>query len=469
MDRLNSLSQLPEGIAAPAYDPAAQGCGIVHLGLGAFQRAHIATYSDAAMSASGGDWRTIGVSLRSPTVAEQLNPQNGLYAIRIEQAAPETRVIGALATVLVAPDNPEAVLEAMAAPETRIVTITVTEKAYGLNKLTGGLDRGHPAIAADLAGEPARPTGVVGYIVAALARRREGAGPLTVLSCDNLTENGHVLKRLVLEFARERDAELADWIEANIPFPCTMVDRITPATTQATIDAVAADLGVLDLGCVATEPFTQWVIEDDFCKGRPDWEAGGAIFASDVRPYEKMKLRLLNGAHSMIAYLGQVAGLEYVRDVMAVPELAALVRRHMETAAQSLDPVPGISIPDYIDELCERFANPAIAHRTLQIAMDGTEKLPPRLLEAATELVAAGKDWRTYAFAVASWMAFVRQAATIDDPREAELLSTKGNLFALDGLWPDALAASTQWTEAVKAALESIESVGPVRAAEALA
>ncbi len=469
MERLTSLTQLPDGVARPAYDPAAQGCGIVHLGLGAFQRAHIATYSDAAMSASGGDWRTIGVSLRSGKVADQLNPQNGLYAIRIEQEHPETRVIGSLAKVLVAPENPGAVLDALAAPETKIVTITVTEKAYGLDKVTGGLDRGHPAVAADLAGDPGRPSGVVGVLVEALRRRRAGAGPLTVLCCDNLTENGHVLKRLVTEFAALRDKGLADWIAAEIPFPCTMVDRITPATTQATIDAVAEDLGALDLGCISTEPFTQWVIEDDFCAGRPYWEAGGAIFASDVKPYEKMKLRLLNGAHSMVAYLGQVAGLEFVRDVMAVPELAALVRRHMETAAASLDPVPGISIPDYIDELCARFENPAIAHKTLQIAMDGTEKLPPRLLEAATELVASGGQWQSYAFAVASWMAFVRASETLDDPREAECLAAKEDLFALPGLWPDALAGNADWVAAVREALARIEGDGPVAAAKALA
>lgn len=473
-NRLGASSQLSPDLQQPRWDRGKTKAGIVHLGAGAFHRAHQAVYTDDAMEASGGDWMITGVSLRSPDVAQALNPQGGLYTLLIR--APEgvtARVIGCIRHVLVAPANPQAVLDALAAPETRIVSTTITEKGYGLDPKTGGLDRTHPAIAGDLA-DPKRPKGAVGYIVEGLRRRRHaGLRPFTVLCCDNLPSNGRVARRLVTEFARERDAELATWIEAEVTFPSTMVDRITPASTEATLADAERLIGFRDEAAVETEPFTQWIVEDDFVAGRPDWQAGGALFVSDVAPYEKMKLRMLNGAHSMLAYSGFIAGHRYVRDVMSDSNLSRLVSRHMREAARTLDLVPGIDLEHYAGELCARFANPNIAHETYQIAMDGTQKLPQRLIEPAMTALERGLQLDAYAFAVAAWMRYVLgmkesgETHRLRDPREAEieaLLAGAGRdagsivdrLLTLPGLFPDALSSSPEWRNAVTQRLETM-------------
>jgi fructuronate reductase len=466
-NRLKDLNGLAPTAKLPAYDRSTLKAGILHLGPGAFFRAHFAPFTDAALAADGGDWGIEVASLRTPDVADNLNAQNGLYTVLIRDTSGTTaEVIGPILKAHVAPRDPALLLSRLEDPAIRIVSLTVTEKAYGLDVRTGGLDLTHPDVAADLANRHA-PRGVVGYLVEGLARRRaKGIAPFTPLSCDNLPSNGAVLKRLVLDFAGRVDPELRAWIETNVPFPSTMVDRITPASTDATYADAERLTGRQDLAAIETEPFTQWVIEDHFANGRPAWDKAGVLMVDEVSAYEKMKLRMLNGAHSLLAYLGYIGGYEYIRDVMDDEGLAALARRQMNAAAETLDPVPGIDLDHYADELIARFANKAIAHRTYQIAMDGTQKLPQRLLEPATEALAHGSKAETYAIAVAAWMRYAigvdrnGKAYELRDPRAAEIAELLADiprngsavsvaLFKLPGLFPKALTDNVIWTEDV--------------------
>jgi fructuronate reductase len=469
--RLNAASLAAATADRPRYDRDRHGVGIIHLGIGAFHRAHQAVYTDDALAASGGDWRIRGVSLRGTDVADALNPQDGLYTLLVKgEGGTQARIIGSVAGVLAGPTAPEAVRDTLVRPETRIVSITVTEKAYGIDRASGKVDLHHPAIAHDLA-HPEAPTGTIGLIIQALRRRRlAGIAPFTVLCCDNLPKNGALLRSGTLDFAGRIDAGLRDWIAETVPFPSTMVDRITPAATDATFALAERETGLADRAAVETEPFSQWVIEDRFATGRPDWEAGGAILVDDVEPYELMKLRMLNGSHSMLAYAGFLASMAYVRDVMADAVLARLVHRHLAAAASTLRPVQGIDLDDYAEALCHRFANPAIAHETYQIAMDGTEKLPQRLLLPALETLEAGGDIRPYAFAVAAWMRYCLgrrddgSAYALRDPREARIAAIvardgghppalASSLMAMDGLFPDRLRADAGWNAAVSGIL----------------
>jgi len=406
----------------PGYAPEDRKVGIVHLGLGAFARAHIAAYTDGAMAAAGGDWRILGVSLRGEEVANALNPQDGRYTLIERGEGPDARVVGSIAGVVAGGDLGPRVLSAMTQAGCRIVSITVTEKGYGLLR-SGGCDENHPAVAADLL-SPGSPRGVLGLIAQGLALRfANGLPPFTVLSCDNLPENGSLLRKAVIDFARRAyGSALAEKIAGEVAFPSTMVDRITPAATARTRADAAALTGYADEAAIETEPFSQWVIEDRFPAGRPAWEEAGALFVPDVAPYEQMKLRMLNGSHSMLAYAGSLSGKTYVCDVMADAALATLVRRHMAAAAATLPDI-AMDLPAYADRLCARFANPAIAHETRQIAMDGTQKLPQRIFAPALEALARSKDVAPFAFAASAWMRYVldRGDHPLNDPREAEL------------------------------------------------
>ncbi|MGO7336793.1 mannitol dehydrogenase family protein [Rhizobium leguminosarum] len=471
-ERLQTLSGLASTAKLPAYDRDQLKSGILHLGPGAFFRAHFAPFTDAALAAEGGDWGIEVASLRTADVADHLNEQNGLYTMLIrDTAGTVAQVIGPILRAHVATRDPSGLLDRLEDPTIRIVSLTVTEKAYGMDTATGGLDLNHADVAADLANRHA-PRGVIGYLVEGLSRRRaKGIAPFTPLSCDNLPSNGAVLKRLVLDFAERVDPSLRQWIEANVPFPSTMVDRITPASTEATYQDAERLTGRQDLAAIETEPFTQWVIEDDFANGRPAWDKAGALMVTDVSAYEKMKLRMLNGAHSLLAYLGYIGGYEFIRDVMDDAGLAALAYRHMHAAARTLDAVPGIDLDDYASELIARFANKAIAHRTYQIAMDGTQKLPQRLLEPASEALAHGDKAETYAIAVAAWMRYAigehgnGERYELRDPRAAEIaaliadvprtgLAISAALFTLPGLFPAALTGNRAWTQDVSDKLE---------------
>ncbi|TBC75406.1 mannitol dehydrogenase family protein [Rhizobium leguminosarum] len=471
-ERLQTLSGLAPTAKLPAYDRNQLKSGILHLGPGAFFRAHFAPFTDAALAASGGDWGIEVASLRTADVADHLNEQNGLYTMLIRDTSGTTaQVIGPILRAHVATRDPAGLLDRLEHPAIRIVSLTVTEKAYGMDTATGGLDLNHADVAADLANRHA-PRGGIGYLVEGLSRRRaKGIAPFTPLSCDNLPSNGAVLKRLVLDFAERVDPSLRQWIEANVPFPSTMVDRITPASTEATYQDAERLTGRQDLAAIETEPFTQWVIEDHFADGRPAWDKAGALMVTDVSAYEKMKLRMLNGAHSLLAYLGYIGGYEFIRDVMDDAGLAALAYRHMHAAARTLDAVPGIDLDDYASELIARFANKAIAHRTYQIAMDGTQKLPQRLLEPATEALAHGDKAETYAIAVAAWMRYAigehgnGERYELRDPRAGEIaaliadvprtgLAISAALFTLPGLFPAALTGHRAWTQDVSDKLE---------------
>ncbi|VVS98895.1 mannitol dehydrogenase family protein [Rhizobium sp. EC-SD404] len=474
--RLAALSDVDGRARLPTYRPEDHGTGIVHLGLGAFHRAHQAVATDDALAAKGGDWRICGVSLRSTALAEALAPQNGLYTL-IERGTDGTRarVIGSLSRVIA--NDPAATLTALCDPAVKIVTLTVTEKGYGIDRANGGHDPSHPAVAADLK-SPETPSGVLGLLTAALkARRDAGIAPFTVLSCDNLPENGRLLRSGVIGFAGALDTELADFIAAKVAFPSSMVDRITPAATDQTLADAAEATGCVDLAAVETEQFSQWVIEDHFPQGRPAWEAGGAIFVADVTPFERAKLTMLNGTHSMLAYAGFLSGRQLVRDVMGDPALAALVRRHLQDAGQILPPLPGFDVQAYATALEDRFRNPAIAHATYQIAMDGTEKLPQRIFAPAIVALDAGQPMRPFAFATAAWMRYTLGVSdagepyALRDPREDEIKqqvqsvprdadAIRSSLSALPNFIPSQLARSEVWNDAVDDCLDTILTQG---------
>lgn len=395
-DRLTRTGPVPE-------------VGIVHLGPGAFFRSFVAVYTDSALSRDGGGWGIRAVSLQSPTARDQLAPQGGCFtALTLRPEGPAPRVIGSVVDVLVAPEDPAAVVAAMAEPAVRIVSLTVTEKGYCHNPATGALSLDHPDIRHDLA-QPEAPRSVPGFIVAALARRRaEGRAPFTVLSCDNLPSNGALVRGVILDFARALDGDLADWIAAEVRFPATMVDRITPATTEEDIARLEADQGYRDPGMVVCEPFSQWVIEDDFPQGRPGWDAGGAQFVASVEAHEHMKLRCLNGTHSTLAYLGYLAGHETIADAVADAPFAALLDKLWREEILPTVPQPeGEDLAAYCAALMERYRNPAIRHRTWQIAMDGSQKLPQRLLGTIRDSLASGRVPQGLCLAVAGWMRYV--------------------------------------------------------------
>ncbi|MCB2099623.1 MAG: mannitol dehydrogenase family protein [Rhodobacterales bacterium] len=383
--------------------------GIVHLGLGAFYRAHGALYVEEAMAASGGHWGIVGVSLRSPATRDALAPQGYAYtAVERRPDGSHPRVVEVLDHVLVAPEDPAGLIACLAHPGVRIVTLTVTEKGYCHEPATGRLDLAHPDIIHDLA-DPL-PRSAPGVLVRALAARRAaGHRPFTVLTCDNLPHNGPLVRGVVLDLAQRIDPGLADWIAREGRFPATMVDRIVPATTRDDIDALARQTGVLDLSPVVHEPFRQWVVEDDFVDGeRPDLAAAGATLVADVTPFEDMKLRCLNGTHSALAYLGYLAGHETIADTVADPSFAAYVKGlWANEIVPVLTPPPDTDLAAYCGQLFDRYANPAIRHRTWQIAMDGSQKLPQRILATLDDSLAAGRVAPGLMLAVAGWMRYV--------------------------------------------------------------
>ena len=418
---LQALGALPSAVARPAYDPSRVGVGIVHLGLGAFHRAHQAVYTDAVL---GRDprWGICGVSLRTPRATEALDAQDGLYAVLTKgRDGTAVRVIGALRETLFLGRDRARLTARIADPAVTVVTLTVTEKGYCHDPATGRLNLAHPDIAHDLA-DPDAAVSTVGVLVAGLAARRAaGAGAINVVCCDNLPHNGRVVEGIVAAYARQRDPALADWIAASVAFPSTMVDRIVPATTDADVAEVARLLGVADAAPVVGEPFTQWVIEDRFAAARPRWEEAGAQLVADVAPFETMKLRLLNGSHSTLAYLGFLAGHEFIWQASSDAQLAALVERQMtEEIVPTLVAPPGTDLDAYCGQLMIRFRNPALPHRTQQIAMDGSQKLPQRLLNTVRDRLAAGASIDHLTLAVAGW---IRYASGVDEQGRAIAVS----------------------------------------------
>nr|WP_298717116.1 mannitol dehydrogenase family protein [uncultured Steroidobacter sp.] len=408
----------------PTYDRNAVSIGIVHFGPGAFHRVHQACYIDDVLHTDP-RWGICEVSLHSTGVRDALAPQGGLYTIAILDEQSSFRVIGSVKEVLVAPESPGAVLERMTAPTTRIVSATITEKGYCLNK-EGGLDFSHPDIAHDLKNLEA-PKTFVGFLARALRLRHDrGLEPFNVISCDNLADNGHRLRRAVLEFVRSNDPSLAPWVEKEVPFPCTMVDSITPATDDALRARVKDALGVEDLWPVQREFFSQWVIENTLRGPQPDWAAVGVTVTDDVAGFERAKLRLLNGAHSTLAYTGSLAGYETVSSAMGDQALASFVRRMMmEDIRSGLAAPQGLDLEQYIEAVLRRFRNPTIRHLLSQIAWDGSQKLPFRILPTIAENLAAGRSVARLCVPLAAWFHFIRRMTRdqrqIMDPLAAQL------------------------------------------------
>ncbi|MGV8936567.1 MAG: mannitol dehydrogenase family protein [Allorhizobium sp.] len=440
--------------------------GIVHLGLGAFFRAHGAVYIAEAMETSGGDWGIIGVSLVRPDQRDLLKPQDFAYtAVELGPNGETPRVISVINDVLVAREDQQAVLTAMSEPGIRIVSLTVTEKGYCHEPSTGRLNQAHPDIVHDLENIEA-PKSAVGFLVSALKRRRDaGHRPFTVLCCDNLPENGKVVRGVVLDFARLIDPDLSEWIAAEGAFPSTMVDRIVPATKPEDIERLAKVTGVLDLSPVMHEPFRQWVVEDHFVDGnRPDLGAVGVELVQNVTPFEHMKLRCLNGTHSSLAYLGYLAGYETISDTVADPVFAAFCK-HLwgREITPGLTPPEGVDLAAYTGALLARYANPAIRHRTWQIAMDGSQKLPQRILGTLSENLAAGSPIAGLTLAVAAWMRYVggtdEKGGAIDvrDPLAARLKALSDGAATADAK-VDALLSVTEIFPASLAGNEALRA-----------
>lgn len=484
----SSLHSIPAAIQVPRYDRTRIAPGIVHLGLGAFFRAHGAEYIEDVLAIEPSDWGIVGVSLQRPDQRDRLVPQSGLYTL-LERAGglPRTRIVGSVLDILWAGDSIDRIIAHMAAPTTAIVSLTITEKGYCHDPATGRLQASHPQIRHDLE-HSASPQSAIGLIVAALARRRAaGLGPFTVLCCDNLPGNGHLVSGLVHDFAALGSDALATWISRTAAFPSTMVDRIVPSVTAADLSDAISATGLRDEAPVSHEPFRQWVIEDCFVDGRrPAWERAGAELVADVTAHEHMKLMLLNGSHSALAYLGYLGGHETIGDCVADRAYESFLRALWREEICPVVPAPpGIDLSAYTASLLTRYANPAIRHRTWQIAMDGSQKLPQRILKPVRLRLERGLAIDRLALVVAGWMVYVsgidEQGRTIDvrDPRLPGIrtaLATSGEglagqvgaLLSLQDIFGADLAAYGKFVAAVSRAYETLRAVGARRAISAL-
>ncbi|GGR89654.1 mannitol dehydrogenase family protein [Deinococcus sedimenti] len=481
--RAASLPALAARVAVPTYDPRGLRTGIVHFGVGAFHRSHQAMYLDRLLNlGQAHGWAICGVGVLpgDAHMRDVLRDQNHLYTLltRAPDGHSEARVIGAIHDYLFAPDDPEAVCERLAHPATRVVSLTVTEGGYSLNNATGEFD---PAgdVLHDL--QPgAVPRSTLGFLTEGLRRRRErGHPPFTVMSCDNIQGNGHVTRRVLTAFARRQDPDLADWIDREVAFPNSMVDRITPVTTDTLRADLERDYGVRDAWPVVAEHFTQWVLEDHFTCGRPPLELAGVQLVPDVEPYELMKLRLLNAAHQAMSYPALLGGHTFVHEVCQQPDYAQFLLDYMALEAQpTLHPVPGIDLSAYQHELIERFSNPAIQDTLARLIVDGSERIPKFLLPVAREQAAQGGDLRRCALVVAAWSAYVAHAATRGEP----LVDVRAPTLTLAALadqtrpgafldQPDVfgdLAGTPAFVQAYLDARTCLATLGPVGALRAL-
>jgi fructuronate reductase len=467
----------------PGYRRAQTRIGTVHFGPGAFHRAHQAFYFDRLLEKDA--TRAIcAVSLKTASLRDALSPQDGLYTLVELDAAPTLRVIGALRELLVAAESPAAVSGRLCDPDTSVVTVTVTEKGYCLDG-AGGLDLAHPDIVHDLR-RPDAPRSLIGWLVRGLELRRERRlAPYLVVSCDNLASNGATLRRAVLAFAARRDASLVGWIEETVQFPRTMVDSITPATDQALRQRVAQATGLEDAWPVQRERFVQWVMEEVDSAGQPDWGSVGITVSRDVTAYERAKLRLLNGTHSTLAYVGLLAGLETVAEAMGQPALRTFVERLMiEDIEPTLTmPQPG-ALATYRQSILRRFENPAMRHQLAQIAWDGSQKLPIRILGTIADALRAGRAVARLMVPIAAWLHFVRARArdgvAIVDPLATQLaalgLQATGAashdlplFFALPGVFPASLTQEPRFTHSLGEAYDAISSRGALAAVTAAA
>jgi mannitol 2-dehydrogenase len=417
----HTLAAISGSVPTPGYDRERTGIGVVHFGVGGFHRAHQAMYHDRLMNAADGlDWGICGVGVMPADQAmrDALRAQDGLYTLveKHPDGSYTARVIGAITEYLFAPDDPDAVIEKMAAGSTRIVSLTVTEGGYNIHHVTGEFDATNPDVAHDL--QPgAAPCTTFGLITEALRRRRErGIAPFTVMSCDNLEGNGHLAKRVFSAFARLRDPGLGAWVEREVRFPNSMVDRITPVTTDDDRAQIRGRFGIDDRWPVVCEPFTQWVLEDSFGDGRPPYEQAGVQIVDDVGPYELMKLRLLNAGHQALCYFGYLCGYRLVHEAAHDPLFQTFLLGYMdEEATPTLEPVPGVDLDVYKRTLIERFGNPEVRDTIARLCAESSDRIPKWLLPVIRHQLESGGEIRRSAAVVASW---ARYAEGVDEQGE---------------------------------------------------
>ncbi|WP_432502593.1 mannitol dehydrogenase family protein [Kineococcus arenarius] len=475
----STLHDLPGSVSVPGYDRAALLPSVVHIGVGGFHRAHQAVYLDELARRGHRDWGLVGVGMHSPQIGEVLQAQDRLYTV-VERGAEQesARVVGVLTRYLLTADDPGAVLDVLADERTRLVTLTITGTGYRIDPHSGEFDADDDAVRADLE-HPDRPRTVFGLLTGALARRRDaGTGPFTVLSCDNMQHNGAAARTAVLSFARLRDERLGDdlagWIEENVTFPSSMVDRITPTTTPEERDAIASSTGVDDRWPVITEPFTQWVVEDSFCAGRPPLEEVGVQFVDDVTPYETMKTRLLNASHCALGYLGHLAGYGTIDELMADDVFREyLVRLMGDEIAPLLPEVPGIDLDEYQRTLVERLSNPRMGDQLLRLCRRGSTKMPNYVFPSVRAALEQHRPHQLLVLAVAGWMRFLRgyDYAGEGFPVEGPLSERLVELAREGAVEPEPLLSEStvfgtlsrdeHFVASVEVALRALEEQGP--------
>lgn len=481
-----ATATLDPSISQPVYSRQQLKSRIVHFGFGAFHRAHQALLTDRVLNTQGGDWGICEISLFSGAeLMTALRAQDHRYTV-LEKGPDGNQaiIVGAVNECCSATlDGMDQVLEKFCEPQVAIVSLTITEKGYCIDPASGHLDLTNSRIAHDLI-TPDTPHSAPGILVEALHRRRQrGLPPFTVLSCDNIPDNGHVVRQAVLDMAAKRSPELADWITRHVTFPGTMVDRIVPAATPESLAEITSTLGVADPCAISCEPFIQWVVEDNFVAGRPAWETADVQMVEDVLPWERMKLRMLNGSHSFLAYLGYLAGYQHISDCMADPHYRRAVRQLMLSEQAATLVMPGVDLEQYADTLLARFANPALQHRTWQIAMDGSQKLPQRMLESVQWHLDKGSDWSCLALGIAGWMRYVsgtdEKGHNIDvrDPLADQITAIVATttpqqrvqgLLQLNAIFGQQLPANPQFVAAIEQAWQQLCTVGARQAVAAL-
>ncbi|MDH2434489.1 mannitol dehydrogenase family protein [Pokkaliibacter sp. MBI-7] len=474
-----NLQQLPASVGQPGYVRDDIRQGIVHVGVGGFHRAHQAVYTDLLLKqGKARDWGICGVGLRPEDrgMRDALASQDYLYTMVElgDSDDTEIKVIGAIQDFILAPEQPEQLHARLVDADTRIVSLTITEGGYCVDDSTGEFNAGLPQIQHDLA-NPDTPATIFGYLAKALRQRRDqGIPPFTIMSCDNLPHNGDVTRKAVITFTRLLDAELADWINANVAFPNAMVDRITPMTSAEHRQQLQDKTGVDDAWPVVCEPFIQWVLEDSFCNGRPQWEEVGVQFTDDVTPYEHMKLKLLNGSHLALTYLGYVQGYQFVHEAMLDPLIEKFVRDFMDIdVTPQLAPVPGINLTDYKQTLIDRFSNRAICDQLARTCSDGSAKFPKYIMLTVNQLLQEGKPLDRVALIIASWAWYLKgvnergESYRIPDPR-ADFMqqqvqddaSLTQRFLGVEDIFGKAPLASAEFVAAFERALNSLREKG---------
>lgn len=478
-----SLLHLSQEIVKPRYNRKAVRHGIVHFGVGGFHRAHQALYTEELLEIGGDSqeeihqWGICGVGLmpQDKTMERVLKAQDGLYTlIERDYQQERLRVVGAITDYILAPGNSEKVLAKLVSPDVKIVSLTITEGGYCYNEATEELDADHPSIRHDLL-NPNEPEGIYGFLVEGLYRRKqEGIPPFTIMSCDNIQSNGDITKKMVLAFAQLRDPKLSQWIADYVTFPNSMVDRITPTTTDDDRAGIVSQWEYQDQWPVVCEGFRQWVIEDNFCYGRPPWEQVGAQMTEDVHPYELMKIRLLNASHAAIGYLAFLDGFQYIHEAMADPLFETYIKQLMDREVTPLlSPVPGVDMAEYKQTLIKRFANPSVKDLLIRLCTDGSSRMPKFMLPSIQEQLNQGGPIRLLSLGIAGWFRFLSgvdekgNAIQINDPM-ADTLKEQANLgktnpqalLGIKTIFGDFLPNASPFVNYLKEDLESLYRVG---------